>query len=56
MSVYVLFVMFLADGIEREWKSFTRFEECLETARVIVAHRDNIVARCVLKEINTENK
>lgn len=50
MSVYVLFVMFLADGIEREWKTYTRFEECLEAARAVVAHRDSIVARCVLKE------
>lgn len=52
MSVYVLFVMFLADGIEREWKSFTRFEECWEVATEIVRHREDIVARCVLVEKN----
>lgn len=52
MSAYVLFVMFLADGIEREWKSFTRFEECWEVATLIVKNRPDIVARCVLVEKN----
>ncbi|CAB4133516.1 hypothetical protein UFOVP257_238 [uncultured Caudovirales phage] len=50
MSVYILFVMVLSDGVEREWKSYPRFEECWEVAKIIVKHRDDITARCVLVE------
>ena len=50
MSVYVLFVMVLADGIEREWKSFTTFEQCWEVATLIVRNKPDIIARCVLVE------
>jgi hypothetical protein len=50
MSVYVLFVLILSQDAEQEWKSYPRFEECWEAATVIVKHRDDIVARCVLRE------
>jgi hypothetical protein len=50
MSVYVLFVLVLADGVEREWKSFSTFEQCWEVATLIVKDRPNITARCVLVE------
>lgn len=49
--VYVLFVLFMGDGIEREWKSFSRFEECWEVATTIVKNRNDVVARCVAKEV-----
>ena len=49
--IFVLMVIVSGDGVEREWKSFSRKEECLEIARAITYHReDKIQARCVRRE------
>jgi len=50
MSVYVLFVVLLSQDVEQEWKSYPRFEECWEAATAIVKNRNDIIARCVLRE------
>ena len=49
--IFVLMVIVSGDGVEREWKSFSRKEECLEIARAITYHReDKIRARCERRE------
>jgi len=47
---YALFVSILIAGnppVEQRWKTYDRFEECLESAILLVRGRDNIIARCV---------
>ena len=53
ITVYVLFVLYLADGVEREWKSYSRFEECWEAATIIVKTKPDLVVRCVAKDTKT---
>ena len=50
--LYALFVSIIISGeiTETEWKTYTRFEECWEVASVIVKHREDITARCVMVE------
>jgi len=50
---YALFVAVVISGnppMEQRWKTYDRFEECLEAAILLVRGRDNIVARCVRVE------
>lgn len=51
ITVYVLFVLYLSDGVEQEWKSYSRFEECWEAATLIVKNKPDLAARCVAKDI-----
>jgi hypothetical protein len=51
-TVYVLFVLWLSTGEEREWKSYTRFEECWEVATLIVKNKPDLVARCVARDVS----
>ena len=45
--IWVLVVLVHADGVERDWNSFTRQSECIEVAQVVTNHReDQITARC----------
>ena len=53
ITVYVLFVLYLADGVEREWKSYSRFEECWEAATLIIKNKPDLVVRCVAKDTKT---
>jgi hypothetical protein len=51
--LYALFVTVAIAGnplVETRWKTYDRFEECLEAAAILVRGRDNITARCVLVE------
>ena len=49
--VWVLVVLVKADGVERDWNSYQRPEECLEAARIITRHHeDQIQAYCELKD------
>ena len=47
--IFVLMVIVSSDGVEREWKSFSRKEECLEIARHL-NREDKIRARCERRE------
>jgi|688.fasta_scaffold00352_56 hypothetical protein len=50
---YALFVTVIIAGsspTETKWKTYDRFEECLEAATILVRGRDNITARCVRVE------
>lgn len=49
---YALIVTMLLSGniTETRWKTYDRFEECWEAATVIVKHRDDMIARCVMVE------
>ncbi len=45
--IWVLVVLVVADGVERDWNSYARQSECVEIARAITHHRqDTIKARC----------
>lgn len=49
--VWVLVVLVVADGHWRDWKSYSRFEECEEIRKIIIHHReDKILARCEVRE------
>jgi hypothetical protein len=50
MSVYVLFIALLTQDAEQELKSYPKFEDCWAAATAIVKNRNDIVARCVLRE------
>lgn len=51
---WTLIVLVTADGVEREWNSYYRVEECVEVVRVLTHHReDQIQARCELRLIDT---
>jgi hypothetical protein len=46
-TVFVLMVIVVSDGVEREWKSYDTLKECWEVVRSITHHReDTIKARC----------
>ena len=48
---YALFVAVLVTGsppAEVKWKTYDRFEECVEAAILLVRGRDNMTARCLL--------
>jgi hypothetical protein len=50
---YALFVAVSIAGsspVEVRWKTYDRFEECVEAAILLVRGRDNITARCVRVE------
>jgi hypothetical protein len=55
ITIYVLFVLSLVTGEEHEWKTYASFEECWETATLVVKSKPNLVARCVAKDIE-QNK
>jgi hypothetical protein len=49
--VWVLVVLVVADGVERDWRSYTRRTECEEIVRAITHHRENAIkARCERRE------
>ena len=51
---WVLVVLIKADGVERDWNSYYRAEECVEVLKIITHHReDQIQARCEFKQIDT---
>ena len=47
--VWILLVFVTNDGQWREWRSFDREEECIEVAKVITRHREDIAARCIVR-------
>jgi hypothetical protein len=50
--VWVLVVLVVADGVERDWRSYTRRTECEEIVRAITHHRENAIkARCERREV-----
>ncbi len=53
-TVWVLIVLVIADGTEREWNSYTRFQECMEVVKIITKnHESQIQARCKAKVRST---
>ena len=55
--IWVLVVLVKADGVEREWKSFTRDVECVEIAESLMRHReDQIQAKCVRRLVEQTEK
>lgn len=41
--IWVMVVLVFADGEWRDWNSYNRLEECLEVARVLTYHRENVL-------------
>ena len=47
MLTWVLVVFVYADPVWREWRTYTRLEECREAAATITHHRETVLeARC----------
>jgi hypothetical protein len=46
-ALFVTVIMAGSESVEMRWKTYDRFEECLEAAAILVRGRDNIIARCV---------
>ena len=49
-ALFVTVIMAGSEPVETRWKTYDRFEECLEAAAILVRGRDNIIARCVRVE------
>jgi hypothetical protein len=49
-ALFVTVIMAGSEPVEMRWKTYDRFEECVESAILLVRGRDNITARCVLVE------
>ena len=51
---WTLIVLVAGDGVEREWNSYLRWQECVEVMKIITHHHeDQIQARCEYRLIDT---